>query len=357
MWCRSITSPSRSTKANSIRERLICSVDTNRDMKRESHSTAIKPINREDRSRSPINNQPLPSSSTSNHYSNPDDVRDTVFRRAFKYYKKRDPRPDLSKVVNPRSMVGRSIDCSTTVTPESLSSLGLRPLSEWKIITFPDRVGLYLLPDLLSQSGHIDWVRRGIQYAMDGKNKTNIALHSDKPFSLLDDYRSLRWTTLGIQYDWDTKEYPSTGSPLPRELTNFASVIVSSLGLGIKADTTIVNYYPQKSTLSAHVDRSERTHSIPLVSLSVGRPAIYLTGGTRLNDPVLPILLQSGDVLVMDGDQRLVYHAVPAILPVGELNGPIDNEKNEKEDDEWEKRLIKYCRECRINFTIRQVNP
>lgn len=107
-------------------------------------------------------------------------------------------------------MEGRSIDSSISISSEyhsislidsrildeSISSLGLRPLSEWKVITFPDRIGLYILPDLLtlvnhslsffyyhncSNCGHIDWMRRGIKYSMDGNNKTNIALHSDKP--------------------------------------------------------------------------------------------------------------------------------------------------------------------------------
>ncbi|GMR47634.1 hypothetical protein PMAYCL1PPCAC_17829, partial [Pristionchus mayeri] len=355
MLYRTVTNPLRHTNQSWRRGRSNCSVDTSRNMRRDKHSTASQ-SNREDRSRSPINNSSFPSSSTSSsdHYSKPDTNTNTVFRRAFKYYKKRDPRPDLSEVIEPRLMEGRMIDNCSSVTNDSFSSLGLRPLSEWKVITFPDRVGLYLLPDLLTPSGHSEWIRHGLEYSMDGNNKTNIALHSDEPlvlflrllsycfdstlklipFSLTvqSDFRSLRWTTLGIHYDWATKEYPSSGHPLPSELSSLASIVVSALGLQeIKADTTIVNYYPPKSTLSPHVDRSERTHRIPLVSLSVGRPAIYLTGGRSLDDPVLPILLQSGDVLVMDGDQRLVYHAVPAILPPGERKGPLEEEREREE--------------------------
>lgn len=60
---------------------------------------------------------------------------------------------------------------------------------------------------------------------------------------------------------------------------------------------------------------------------------------------------------MMDGDQRLVYHAVPSILPPGEKNGPLDEIEENDENDEWEKRLIKYSKDCRINFTVRQVNP
>ncbi|RCN49622.1 putative alkylated DNA repair protein AlkB [Ancylostoma caninum] len=156
--------------------------------------------------------------------------------------------------------------------------------------------------------------------------------------------KSLRWTTLGVDYNWDTKEYPLTGDPLPPELVQFADVVTRVLGLGpMYADATIVNYYPPKSTLSPHVDRSERTDA-PLVSLSLGQSAVYLTGGESLDDEVVPLWLRSGDILVMHGAQRLVYHAVAAIhkTRVFDIKDPV---------------LADFANTSRVNITIRQVNP
>ncbi|EYB82406.1 hypothetical protein Y032_0360g3437 [Ancylostoma ceylanicum] len=88
--------------------------------------------------------------------------------------------------------------------------------------------------------------------------------------------------------------------------------------------------------------RSERTDA-PLVSLSLGQSAVYLTGGESLDDEVVPLWLRSGDVLVMHGAQRLVYHAVAAIHKtcVFDIKDPV---------------LADFANTSRVNITIRQVN-
>uniref|UniRef100_A0A8R1E0F7 Fe2OG dioxygenase domain-containing protein n=1 Tax=Caenorhabditis japonica TaxID=281687 RepID=A0A8R1E0F7_CAEJA len=157
--------------------------------------------------------------------------------------------------------------------------------------------------------------------------------------------KSLRWTTLGIEYDWNTKEYPREGRELPEELVELGSVICDALKLGeMRPDAAIVNYYPPKSSLSPHVDRSERTNA-PLVSMSLGQSAVYLSGGKTLSEKPIPIWLRNGDILVMHGEQRLVYHAVPCI-------GAGEGETFESTN----KPLEQYLNTSRVNITIRQVN-
>lgn len=82
----------------------------------------------------------------------------------------------------------------------------------------------------------------------------------------------------------------------------------------------------------------------PLVSLSLGQSAIYLTGGESLDDDVVPLWLRSGDVLVMHGAQRLVYHAVAAIHADRRFTiaDPV---------------LEQFANTSRVNITVRQVNP
>ncbi|CAJ0565689.1 unnamed protein product, partial [Mesorhabditis spiculigera] len=98
---------------------------------------------------------------------------------------------------------------------------------------------------------------------------------------------------------------------------------------------------------------SERDLSRALVSVSFGQSAVYLTGGTSLDDPILPIWLHSGDVLVMHADQRLVYHAVPCIVPTRKFDGATCQGKTAEEVD---KELLDYANTSRVNITIRQVN-
>ncbi len=53
--------------------------------------------------------------------------------------------------------------------------------------------------------------------------------------------------------------------------------------------------------------------------LSSGLDAVFLFGGPTRACVPLPLLLRSGDVLVMAGEARRCFHAVPRIVQVGTL--------------------------------------
>lgn len=56
-------------------------------------------------------------------------------------------------------------------------------------------------------------------------------------------------------------------------------------------------------------------HIFPSLSSSLGQSAIFLIGGQSRQQKPLPLLLRSGDVVVMAGKSRTAYHAVPHVLP------------------------------------------
>jgi alkylated DNA repair protein (DNA oxidative demethylase) len=62
--------------------------------------------------------------------------------------------------------------------------------------------------------------------------------------------------------------------------------------------------------MSLHQDRDERDLSAPIVSVSLGLPAVFLWGGLKRKDPTRRIPLVHGDVLVWGGPDRLRYHGV-----------------------------------------------
>ena len=66
--------------------------------------------------------------------------------------------------------------------------------------------------------------------------------------------------------------------------------------------------------LPGHTGHSEHNLSAPLLSISFGLPAIFLIGGASLSSVPAALILRSGDVLVMEREARLAYHAVPRIL-------------------------------------------
>ena len=84
-------------------------------------------------------------------------------------------------------------------------------------------------------------------------------------------------------------------------------------------DLCIMNYYAGDAKLGVHQDKDERPETIaagiPIVSVSLGDAARFVIGGLSRRDPTSPLILRSGDVLVMGGPSRLRYHGVTRILP------------------------------------------
>ena len=75
-------------------------------------------------------------------------------------------------------------------------------------------------------------------------------------------------------------------------------------------DACLLNRYEPGSRLSLHQDRNERDLSAPVVSVSLGLPALFLFGGMKRADPAKRVALSHGDVVVWGGRQRLAFHGV-----------------------------------------------
>jgi alkylated DNA repair protein alkB family protein 1 len=96
----------------------------------------------------------------------------------------------------------------------------------------------------------------------------------------------LRWATLGLHHDWNTKVYsPESVTAFPSDLAsladNIVGVVALSAGLSrlgswtppFRAEAAIVNFYPMDATLSGHTDHSEQNLDAPLLSISFGTMA------------------------------------------------------------------------------------
>lgn len=82
-------------------------------------------------------------------------------------------------------------------------------------------------------------------------------------------------------------------------------------------DSCLINRYEPGARMSLHQDRDERDFSAPIVSVSLGLPAVFLFGGDLRGDPTEKIPLRHGDVAVWGGEARLRFHGV-APLKEGE---------------------------------------
>jgi hypothetical protein len=66
----------------------------------------------------------------------------------------------------------------------------------------------------------------------------------------------------------------------------------------------------RRARLSLHQDRNERDFGHPIVSVSLGLPAIFLWGGKTRGDRARRVPLFHGDVVVWGGPDRLRFHGV-----------------------------------------------
>ena len=81
-------------------------------------------------------------------------------------------------------------------------------------------------------------------------------------------------------------------------------------GQHFQPDACLVNGYAPGARLSLHQDKDEGDMTAPIVSVSLGLPAIFLFGTTTRSAPVARYRLLHGDVAVWGGESRLAYHGV-----------------------------------------------
>ena len=112
---------------------------------------------------------------------------------------------------------------------------------------------------------------------------------------------------------------PVSGRPwpaMPLPFHSLATAAATEAGYpGFKPDSCLINRYEPGTRLSLHQDRDERDFSQPIVSVSLGIPAVFLFGGLLRADPVRRVPLAHGDVVVWGGPSRLHHHGVLALKP------------------------------------------
>ena len=81
-------------------------------------------------------------------------------------------------------------------------------------------------------------------------------------------------------------------------------------GSHFQPDACLINSYEPGSRLSLHQDRDEGDMTAPIVSVSLGLPAIFLFGTDQRADRPARLRLAHGDVAVWGGPARLAYHGI-----------------------------------------------
>jgi DNA oxidative demethylase len=140
----------------------------------------------------------------------------------------------------------------------------------------------------------------------------------------------------GYRYDPVDPDSGERWPVLPESFRALADAAAARAGYpGFVPDACLINRYEPGARLSMHQDRDEKDLRAPIVSVSLGLPAVFLWGGDARAGKARRVALQHGDVAVWGGPSRLRFHGVLAL----------------KEGDH------PFAGGHRINLTFRKVRP
>lgn len=124
------------------------------------------------------------------------------------------------------------------------------------------------------------------------------------------------WVTDRRGYRYETCD-PDSGNPwppMPMLFRELAMTAAAEAGYpGFVPDACLINRYAPGARMGLHQDRDERDMEQPIVSVSLGVPAVFLFGGLRRADRPERIRLGHGDVVVWGGPARLRFHGIQPV--------------------------------------------
>jgi DNA oxidative demethylase len=123
----------------------------------------------------------------------------------------------------------------------------------------------------------------------------------------------LGWISDKKSYRYDRLD-PNSGAPWPPMPTSFfalAQAAAAECGFtDFVPDACLINQYKIGASMGLHQDKNELDFTQPIVSVSLGIPAVFQFGGLKRRDKTLKIPLKHGDVVVWGREARLKFHGI-----------------------------------------------
>ena len=131
---------------------------------------------------------------------------------------------------------------------------------------------------------------------------------------------ALGWVSDSRGYRYESAD-PLSGRPWPPMPACFLTLAVRAAAEAgfaeFQPNACLINRYQPGARMGLHQDRDEGgkagDFSAPIVSVSLGLPAVFLFGGLQRKDTTTRWPLLHGDVVVWGGPARLAFHGVAAL--------------------------------------------
>ena len=137
-----------------------------------------------------------------------------------------------------------------------------------------------------------------------------------KPLSVrMTNFGKLGWISDRQGYRYDTR-HPVTGDAWPAIPGDILAIWRQLTPDNTPdPDACLVNYYDSDAKMGLHQDRDEADLTQPVLSISLGDDAMFRLGQTTRGGKTLGFRLKSGDVFLLQGEDRLAYHGISRIYP------------------------------------------
>lgn len=176
--------------------------------------------------------------------------------------------------------------------------------------------GVRHYPDYLGRDEQVALVEEIRAVVREAPLYTPTMPRTGKPLSVrMTNCGTLGWVTdkqSGYRYQ---QCHPETGAPWPPIPQRLLKLWADVAPEAPPPEACLVNFYEPTAKMGLHQDRDEQTFDAPVVSISLGDTCLFRIGGTSRSDPTRSIKLESGDVVVMGGEARLIFHGVDRIYP------------------------------------------
>jgi DNA alkylation damage repair protein AlkB len=191
---------------------------------------------------------------------------------------------------------------------------------------------------------------------------------SHKPLNMIQFLsKKLRWLTLGSQYDWTTRAYPTTSpTPFPSDIALLVTTLFRS---SFKPESGVVLLYSTKDYMPVHRDVSEQCER-GLASFTLGCDGLFILSRDKKNGDgkevdendedremeMCVLRVRSGDCVWMGGETRWCWHAMPKVMagtcPAWLENWPVAKGGTRTKDyEKWRG----FMKGKRLNISCRQV--
>ncbi|MBE5252335.1 DNA oxidative demethylase AlkB [Mixta mediterraneensis] len=142
-----------------------------------------------------------------------------------------------------------------------------------------------------------------------GGHRMSVAMTNCGDFGWSTDSRGYKYSE---QDDQNNRKWP----PMPHLFRSLAQEAAREAGFPLfNPDACLLNRYEPGAKLTLHQDKDEKDLRQPIVSVSLGLPAVFQFGGFERGDSAQRILLEHGDVVVWGGSSRLRYHGILPLKP------------------------------------------